>query len=250
MALHTVMRPGRVVVVGELHGTNQFPDVVADAVEAAARRGLRVRVGLEIPRDEDVAFDAYIDSDGRPKDRARLLREPFWEGKDGRASLAMLRLINRVSLLRSDGRRVALELFDLPRDERFDPKQADARDWLMAEHLADAMKKHQKDAFIVLVGSFHASRAETSTDQQQRYEPMVRRLAGLVPTVVTLLGTHAGGTAWNCSGEPVDCGIHRVRGKDEGDRRPFVLLGGSDEGFDGSVFVGKVTASRPARSPR
>ena len=162
----------------------------------------------------------------------------------------MLRLIDRVRSLRSDGRMVDLLLFDLEGEAGLDPSDAEARDWRMAIHIAEAVKAHPKDAFVVLVGSFHASRAETSTDQLKHYEPMVKQLAGDVPTVTNLLGKHAGGAAWTCQGEPVDCGVHQARGTAADGEETFVQVGGADEGFDGSLFVGKVTASRPARSKR
>ncbi len=241
-----LMRPGRVVIVGELHGTAEIPAAVSKAIGNATARDLNVHVGLEIPTDQTEAFTSYIDSAGGAKDEAMLLRSEFWGSDDGRSSEAMLELIEHVRSLRDDGRDVDLLLFDVPRD--FTAKEADARDGVMSIFIAEAVKEHPKDAFIVLVGSFHASRALESTDEEPRSRPMARWLAGHVPYLVTLRATYGSGTAWTCDGEPLGCGPHRVVGDEQDGRPPFVLLGGGNEGFDGSLYVGGVTASRPARS--
>jgi hypothetical protein len=48
VGLDAVVKPGALVLLGEIHGTNEIPDFVGDAACAGARKG-RVHVGLELP---------------------------------------------------------------------------------------------------------------------------------------------------------------------------------------------------------
>jgi hypothetical protein len=246
--LADLMTPGRVVVVGEIHGTVEFPRAVESAVTTAASRKTAVRLGLEIPRDETAAFATYIDSDGTRRDRAELTRSPFWTKRDGRASDAMLELVETVRTLRASGSDVDLLLFDVPRTRIVAKRRADHRDELMSERIAEAVRADPMGAFIVLVGNFHAGKAVASTDELPRYEPMARLLSKAVPDTFTVLGTHAGGTAWVCTTNVRDCGPQRLEGDDEGERPPYVTVEPPSDGFDASVFVGPIHASAPPLS--
>ena len=246
--LGALLRAGQVLVVGEIHGTKEIPAAVTDAIEDATERNLSVHLGLEIPSDETEAFARYIKSAGNDRDRGALLRSAFWGTTDGRSSRAMLDLIDDVRALRADGRSIELMLFDVPRDFRMEKDEPDGRDAVMSLFISDTVDEHPDDAFIVLVGSFHAGRAVASVEGKE-FEPMVRWLAEQAPYVTTLRATHAGGTAWTCTGDPIDCGTHpqQATGSSE-ERPPSILLKNTDAGFDGRLFVGKITASRPARS--
>ena len=46
----TLLRPGVIVLLGEIHGTEQGPALVSTLVCRTLKRGLPVNVGLEIPR--------------------------------------------------------------------------------------------------------------------------------------------------------------------------------------------------------
>ena len=96
-ATSELIRPGRVLLIGELHGTYEFPALVAGIAASAATKGLGILVGLEIPRSEQGRIDRFLGSDGSPDAIASMTESPFWhrpkEWDDGRSSIAMLNLL-------------------------------------------------------------------------------------------------------------------------------------------------------------
>ena len=90
-----VLRPGTRLLLGETHGNAQTPRFVADLACMAARQGGAVRIGLEIPVEEDARIKGFLASAGTVSDRDALLKGPFWidSFQDGRRSEAMLDLL-------------------------------------------------------------------------------------------------------------------------------------------------------------
>ncbi|HEX6200040.1 MAG TPA: hypothetical protein VF150_07255 [Thermoanaerobaculia bacterium] len=134
--LDPLLEPGAVLLVGEMHGTEQAPAFVREVTCAALAAGLPVTVGLEVDRGDDETYQAYLGSDGSPAARERLLAAPFWnrEFQDGRGSVAMLELMEALRVLRAssgDGR-LRLTLIDRP-------EAGAGRDEAMAERVAEAM---------------------------------------------------------------------------------------------------------------
>jgi hypothetical protein len=50
-ALAALLAAGRILLVGEVHGTREMPAAFGDLVAHAVKMGLHVRVGLELPED-------------------------------------------------------------------------------------------------------------------------------------------------------------------------------------------------------
>ncbi len=96
------IEPGRIFLLGEMHGTQQSPAFVASIACAVAARGLELVVGLELVTTAQEQVDTYLDSQGRPADREALLQHVTWTRsyQDGRNSVAMRDLIERVRRLK------------------------------------------------------------------------------------------------------------------------------------------------------
>ncbi|MDQ3263967.1 MAG: ChaN family lipoprotein [Myxococcota bacterium] len=112
-----LLRPASLVLLGEMHGTNEIPYVVAELACEAATSGQRVTVGVEMGKGEQAALELYLDSQGTPDDQRRLVAGPFWNRpyQDGRSSKAMAAMLERLRLLKSAGLGIRVVAYDVPR---------------------------------------------------------------------------------------------------------------------------------------
>ncbi|HXO22728.1 MAG TPA: hypothetical protein VOA87_22635 [Thermoanaerobaculia bacterium] len=244
--LDRLLKPGTVVLLGEMHGTNECPGFVANAACLALKSGDRVTVGLEIPSAEGKRFAAYLRSKGTEKDRAALLAGPFWSdpaAQDGRASRAMLSLVESLRQRKADGYPVRVKLLD---------RKAKDRDRVMAERLRAAIEAAPADLFLVLTGNVH-----TRTLPGSPWDPHRQNMGALLvkrlpkKKIVALDLSHNGGMGWLCIPTMADCGIHTQDAVRPGDEpRVSVYAKGVDlSGFHGFYHVGFLTPSLPAAVP-
>lgn len=145
----------RMLVVGELHGTQETPALVANLAQRWATRG-PVLVALEIPAQEQPRLQAYLRSPGADADRQHLLAGEFWqkprERSDGRRSEAMLGLLESLRTFVATGAPVEVLAFD---DMAFHDAGQD-RNAQMAERLRQAMATQPERRILVLTGNYHA----------------------------------------------------------------------------------------------
>ncbi|MES2638497.1 MAG: hypothetical protein V4850_03420 [Myxococcota bacterium] len=235
-----VLAPGRVVLLGEMHGTTEAPDIAGRLACQAAAAGHAVSLGLEVPTTLQPALDTP------PRTLAAataLMADPFWlrADQDGRSSVAMRDLILRVGEWRTDGADITLFAFDIGRGE---PGERDA--W-MAERVRREANRRQEGVVVALVGNIHPRRGPHAAEGLD-FTPMGAHLDALGSRLVSLDLAHSGGTAWACySGE--GCQKKLLGGRDRGPTQFVELFGEPDRrGFDGSYYVGPIAASPPARS--
>ncbi len=232
--LESLLLPRHVVLIGEPHGTAEFPALVAAMVDTLVASGTSVIVGLELPMTEEVERGAV---------------GPFWsrraEYQDGRSSEAMAKLVtgladrrragDAIEVVAMDGPWVApgstvplehLELLEQSRDE------------LMAANLLAVMDRTPRACTIVLAGSMH-----TST-----HAPTWRTLGSMLlpwfPILVSLMGQLTGGTRWLLPGSGEPGHASAVPHLD----LPTGALWADEPGADGHhgyVNLGHVTASPP-----
>ena len=227
------------LILGELHGTEQAPPVVlATACHAALREG-HAWIGLEQPAGDQPQLDAYLAGG----DEAALLAGEAWQRpvQDGRNSEAMLALLRRVRELRKQGLKLDVVYFDVPLSE----SGTRGRDQQMALNLEAAREARPRAPGVVLVGNVHATR------RLQLPKSMAWYLGGRGVGYRNLDLASEGGTAWlaGLTGgvSPVGPGGPAPR---EGDRGFTFEVGDSPRGgFDGWWFGGKLTASAPAVKP-
>jgi erythromycin esterase-like protein len=231
-----LVRPGRVVLLGEVHGTHEFPALVAAVAERAVAGGVPVTIGLEIPSTEQPAVDAYLDGRGGV---AELTAGTFWRrppaDHDGRASVAIVALLTGVRGGRAAGADLDVVAFDLGRSRS---ARQDDRDAAMAAHLVDAARARSGGCVLVLAGNDHTRlTAEPELFGPDRL-PMGWHLAQHLTDVVSLTGSTRGGTAW-CITDPEAGGAVQE-------------LAPSDQPADHPAFidVGPVTAAPPVSAGR
>ncbi len=245
LGLGKVARPGNVVMLGELHGTQQVPHFIAQSVCQAAVQGIPVTVGLEIPDVNQERLQEFMASKGKAQDWAKLMESPFWRSPypDGRNSDAVAYLLESLRKLRSQGLDVEVFAFDRP------PLEGDAREEAMASSVLEVVGKSRNRAVLVVSGNLHPRQVK-GLPWNPDYRPMGRRVADVFPNVYSLDIAYDSGTAWICavSGEQkLDCGVKPAKGQDNG-ARYFVHLfdGRNKQGYHGIFYVGAVSASLPA----
>jgi len=245
-----VIAPATILLIGEMHGTEQSPPFVNDLVCTALDRGLPVTVSLEIPVEEADRLAAYLDSDGGQEARAALLTGPFWtsEYQDGRQSAAMLQLIDSLRRDQAAGLPVNVALLDNMKEK------PNGRDAFLASQLVEAAKAAPRDLVIALTGNLH-SRVRKGSPWDNDFRPMGLDVEEQLPDrrVLAFDVAFTGGTAWNCRGDsPEGCHVYELNPPPmdgSGERR--IVLDDSVQGhhFDGYYTVGSLTASPPAFRP-
>lgn len=226
----SVLRPFARVVLGEVHGNAETPRFAAALACHAAKLG-PLRVGLEIPVDEQPRIDAFLASG----DRAALLKGPFWTEsyQDGRRSVAMAALLGSLHELRRQGADVKVVLFDVP---------GAGRETAMADRLAAAFAAEPKATFVVLTGNLHARKTPGTFNKEFMTAQLVAKGAK-----VTSLDAHYGdGTSWICTGAKADSCLPTTIGSGAA-AAPAIVLGRSADGaYDGTFEVGSPRFSPPA----
>ena len=67
--LEPLLKPGRILMLGELHGTEESPAFILDVACNAAAKKLPVVVGLELRSDLQGSVDTFLASKGSDSDR-------------------------------------------------------------------------------------------------------------------------------------------------------------------------------------
>jgi hypothetical protein len=148
-------RPGvRFILVGEMHGTVETPELFGDLVCSAAASQRPIVVGLERATREQAAIDAFLAGDNHAAATDALLAENGWHIFDGRSSRAMLKLLETLRGLQRNGRISEVVAFD---DARRDESDA-ARERRMAAALTAAADRHANALVVAFTGNLHASR--------------------------------------------------------------------------------------------
>lgn len=245
LGLGKLARLGNVVLLGELHGTQQVPHFVAQSACQLSTQGIPVTVGLEVPDVNQAKLETFLSSAGKEEDWARLMESPFWRSPypDGRNSEGIAYLIEDLRKLRAQGVDVKLFAYDHP------PLEGNAREEAMARTVREVAQRSSKRVMLVLSGNLHPRQLQ-GLPWDSGYRPMGERLAEQLPQVVSLDIAYKDGSAWICAlgaEQKLDCGVKPARGKDNGDRFFVQLFGERNaQGYNGVYYVGQVSASLPA----
>ena len=240
-----------IIVLGEMHGTNESVEALTGLVCAALMKGTPVTIGLEAAAWQGEPLNQLLQL---PFDEAAVLKAApeMWQVEDGRSSAAIMSLLKLLSYRRSAGYDVSVFAFDYSFSEwnREEPLHI-ARDQIMATRV-DEVVSDRKGAVFILAGEFHARKAPFEFGSE-RYVPM----AALITSrpVFSLKMVYEAGEAW------VQAGIEKSDGTYEdfvgplklpgiaaagSPLRSFILAEDPEGYFDGSYFTGPVTASAPA----
>ncbi|NOK22241.1 hypothetical protein, partial [Corallococcus carmarthensis] len=247
--LPELLHPGLTLLIGEQLGSNEVPDVVGHVVCQAAQTGLAVVLGLSLPDTEQARVNAYLASPGAPADQDALLEGRFWTRtyQDGRSSRAVLDLIDRMRALRTAGLRVTVVAYDTDVINGSERDAAQARVWTKRR----AAKPDEVQ--VVLAGNTH-TRMEKGTQWDPAFTPMAH-LMKEDRSLVVLDMSYAQGTRWGCDldrDSKLVCGIVGATPAPAVAARPglspYIQMRetSATEGFQGLLYVGKLTASLPA----
>ncbi|WIG95055.1 hypothetical protein KGD87_31875 [Myxococcus sp. SDU36] len=248
LGLGKQVKPGGVLLLGEMHGTQEVPRFVAQASCQAAVAGMPVTVGLELPLESQTRVEAFLESAGAEDDWLKLMEAPFWRSPypDGRSSEAMANMLEQLRQLRSRGLDVDAFVFDHP------TMQGQAREDAMAATVRHHVESGPKRFHIVLSGNIH-TRTKKGLPWDKSFRPMGLLLKDALDSVVALDMAYASGSAWICAVDSkgakdrLDCGIREAKGRDNGDRFFVHTWGGTnDDGYHGVFYVGSVNAAAPA----
>jgi len=240
--IEPLLKAGKVLLLGELHGTVESPAFALDVACHAAGKGLPVVVGLELWPGEQERVDAFLESTGTEEDRDALLEGPMWQSsyQDGRNSRAMLDLIDGLRTLRAEELPVRLALFDASGKAGGQQRERD-----MARNLAAAVAASPRAMTIVLSGNRH-TRVTRGDPRNADFEPMGYLLgqATSFDELIALNVAHGSGSAWICA---PDCGIQRLGGRHgEADWSVEIDDANRPAGHQGWYHVGAIAASPPA----
>lgn len=205
-AAHAIARhvgDRRLVLLGETHGTQEIPPLVA-ALLAHWSAERPVVLALEVLRDEHGALAAYMESDGSAAARSALRARPWWirhdDRNDGRRSEDMLDLIESMRRLRVQGRDVALLAYDVP----YDPADRDARDRAMAQAVRRAHDALPGGRVVMLTGNVHAMLERPAWAPAMMAQPAGSWLRDLGPASVRI--DAGAGAYWGCPYGAPRCG--------------------------------------------
>ena len=235
--------PG-VIVLGEVHGSNEIPALFADAVCLTAQTR-RVVVAVEQPSVDQAAVDSFIASDGGQEARLTFLRARMWNGpmKDGRSSEAYFRLFETLRRMRAAGMIQSVIAFQpASLTQRPTPEEYEK---VMADIVLSGTKYGA--TVVALVGNVHAMLTTVPFDPH--YMPMAGHLAA--GQVVTLNFMPSGsGETWVCRTGPDDCGAKPWGGASNGHPRGVELSSSGEGAYSGVLYLGvPTTASSPQPVP-
>jgi hypothetical protein len=186
-------KPNTAFLIGEMHGTFESPQFALDVACLALGQRFRVTVALEIPhQQEDHKLQEFLASR-----QAGFTDGPFWNSsfQDGRSSVAMRRLIEQIRIWRKYYP-VRLLTIDDPESH------GQQRDAAMARNLANDIRKHKYDVYVVLTGNVHSS-LKQGTPWDSKYAPMGHTLMNLVGNDTSIVSLepqyYAGGSAYICT---------------------------------------------------
>lgn len=260
-------REPKFVVFGELHGTEEGPEFIANLLCAEASRGQRLLLAVEHSSWQNTDWqNAWVLPHREFK---AALPDLGWAGRnDGVASQAMLKLVLAAHALKEQGAMIGIVAFNGARDQAQNARFADLpsqgpHEAAQAENIAEATALQEYDRVIVLVGNLHAEIAPLDIGEET-FDPMAKRLAGY-GKVISLDMKHAGGTSWSCQLAPgvkpapgenvtddmIKCASYKQRAAVDLDRPSYIdisqsaaeALGGR---YHGLFWVGPITASPPA----
>ncbi|MBK9494427.1 MAG: hypothetical protein IPO08_07765 [Xanthomonadales bacterium] len=248
LALDRAAGEAPMLIVGELHGTQETPALVVELARTWADRGA-VQVGLEIPAQEQSRLDAFLRSTGVDADRQALLAGEFWqtprERSDGRRSEAMLALLESLRSARAAGARINVVAFD---DAAFHGPAQD-RNARMAERLRLAHEAQPQTRTIVLTGNYHARRNAPAGVTRQSVpegyvppQPMTAHLREIGARTVNVSGRET--RFWACLRDQ-PCGPQRLPVQSSVVAPLLASLDGPDRDYDAVLTLPVLHVSEP-----
>jgi hypothetical protein len=218
----------RIIVFGEVHGTEEAPSFVASSVCELAKRHA-VLVGIEHPSSEQETLNQFMAANSPGAGRAILAASGYWirDGQDGKTSEAMLEMLDRLRDLRSDGADINVVAVG--------PAGSDVAGEIRKN--INALAASSDARIVVLLGNAHTRKAgATGLDGQSA--------AMFNEPYKAIAFAHTGGSTWACA---PTCEVQTLgKSKPQTEAVGELFLDTALTRFDGSVNLGAVHASPPA----
>ncbi|MEI6411611.1 MAG: hypothetical protein WCR52_19635 [Bacteroidota bacterium] len=142
-SIYHLLAPFQVLMLGEMHGTNEPAQLLAALAQMFAAKGDSVQVGFEIPADQMTAFrDQHTPESAFTSD---FFAKPAF--KDGRGSVAWA---NAIAAL-ADKKTVDIFFYDITADD----SKTEDRDSLMYLKLKKQYLRHPGWKMLTLSGNVH-----------------------------------------------------------------------------------------------
>jgi hypothetical protein len=221
------MASGDILIIGEVHGTNEIPSAFLKLVDHALAQSKQVSVGLEMPPSATLAL---CGNTGPEQELGQ-----FWirRVQDGRSSQAMRRLLCALKLRMSRG---GLRLLYLG--------GAGSRDFQAETARRIAIEADAGQRVLALVGNFHSRNTPQS---------IAGILRGQGRKVTALTASAAYASAWNCTAD--GCGARPTKmdfctaAASDAPTGGYLLSESiRDPRWDGCLVLGPVTSSPPLES--
>lgn len=230
----------KVLVVGEMHGTEEVPTLVLKMIRQLHQSGQPLTVGLEIPSDHQQVVESFL----KKGDFSRLLQLEYFQYPDGRTSVAMGQLIRGLRDLKD----IRVICFDI------DSKLSSSinRDSVMGVNLS---KGYQDGYLVMLTGNLHANLKEgywrPNFKSAVYHFSKLRKLDDQLLSLNTYFGS---GTIWNCMQD--GCKEREVQDNSSLKKgikyRNFIAVydAALAGGYHGVLYIDRVTASPPMVTPK
>lgn len=224
-----------IVIVGEIHGTQEVPAFVSGLACSYLRAGRPVVLGIEQLTTIQPALDRYMASDGSAEERKLLAASAIGSLRDGRGSMAMLEMIESARQLAKAGAPLNVHAFDPDADFevwRVDPARAELqRDSGMAANILAKQNANPGAVSVNLMGNSHSSRKLGGAYVAANFEPAAYQVAKQAATFEVKIAQQ-GGQSWYCSGkrgkpvcEAQDLATLPLEEQDKGSADVIVALG-------------------------
>lgn len=230
----------RWIVVGEMHGTRETPEIFGD-LACLASSFHPVTVAVEQTTVDQAAIDDFIGSSGDAAATSRFLTSRLWTQpmKDGRSSEAYFHLFQRLRALRAAGQITSVVAFQ----PLYNPGPAGFKAGDYENALASSLvsRAGRNARVLVLVGNMHAMRTAPAW-AKSAYLPM----AGYLPaeTSISLDARWNEGSYWACPSD-TSCGPQTAASSGPTPARG-IIMDGPGGPYDGALNLGvRVTASPP-----
>jgi hypothetical protein len=142
-SVYKLLSPFRVIMFGEMHGTNESAPFVMGLAKLFTGKGENILVGLEIPSSQMTKFNA-LHTDSSIYQSEFFSHVPPVDGKESFPWASLISSLNK-------NPKVKIFFFDLNNDD----DKALSRDSLMAMKIKEQFNRHPDWKMITLSGNYH-----------------------------------------------------------------------------------------------
>lgn len=227
----------QIIMLGEVHGTSEYPRLVLELVRNLKSTGKRVTLALEIPAN----FQDEVNRAIKNNDLNQLLGTKFFQSEfqDGRSSLAM------AILILAAGADADVLCFD-----KSWSIEAPDRDLEMARNVTKYVKDNPDRTMVLLAGNYHTRLVDEGDTPMGYYLSHIGENPIDRSKIFSILARSEKGAYWAChSNIPTECGVKRYENSSVNYaaandwERYFLVEPALQDGHDASVFVRTTSAS-------